>query len=113
MQRAMPAKTHLAEINGILCVSEMDVTKFGHFHSTFNVIFHLTRLLKASLDPLREPAQVTVTVQGVRTEGPAETRSLKVQSSAYKKLRHTKSYTVWCLQVGQRGEVVECSFWYG
>lgn len=77
------------------------------------MILSLTRLLKASLDPLREPAQVTVTVQGVRTEGPAETSSLKVQASASKTLRHTKSYMVWCLQVGQRGEVVEGSFWYG
>lgn len=42
------------------------------------------RLFEASLDPLREPAQVTVTEQGVGTKS----------------------------KVGQSGQVVESSFWY-
>lgn len=37
------------------------------------LIFLLTGLFEASLDPLREPAQVTVTVQGVGTKSPKHT----------------------------------------
>lgn len=75
--------------------------------------FLLTRLFEAGLHPLREPAQVTVTVQGVSAESPADTHThtlLQVESTT---LKHTYRYMVLHSQVGQSGEVVERSFRYG
>lgn len=51
--------------------------------------FLLTGLFEAGLHPLREPAQVTVTVQGVSAESPADTHThtlLQVESTT---LKHT------------------------
>ena len=54
------------------------------------LIFLLTGLFEASLDPLREPAQVTVTVQRVGTESPVNTQ-LKVKQQLHQRRRYTET----------------------
>lgn len=77
--------------------------------------FLLTGLFEAGLHPLREPAQVTVTVQGVSAESPADTHTHThyYKSNPQHLNTHTYRYMVLHSQVGQSGEVVERSFRYG
>lgn len=87
---------------------------YVYFNSFLIVILLLTRLFKASLDPLREPAQVTVTVQRVGAKSPRHTQTHSYMCyPQHLHPRHTSRYMGLYLQVGQRGEVVESSFWYG
>lgn len=83
------------------------------FKGIFIVICLRTGLLKTSLDPLREPAHFAVTVQGVSTKSPRETHQCSASSIESKSFMTQKQCMEWCSQVGQRGEVVEGSFWYG
>lgn len=58
-----------------MTADNMSYCNYRYSNSISMAIFHLTRLFEASLDPLREPAQVTVTEQGVGTKSPRHTHN--------------------------------------
>lgn len=59
---------------------KMQYFGYRYSNSVRKDFFLLTWLFKASLDPLREPAQVTVTVQGVGTKSPGHTHTTQTHN---------------------------------
>lgn len=72
LQRAMPASKHQKMLQSVCmftwCVSEN------------TCISPLTRLFKSSFHPLGQPAQVTVTVQGVGSQSTRDRRTIAVRT---------------------------------
>lgn len=85
---------------------------FDWCYCLYVYVSFLTRLFKSSLHPLGEPAQVTVTVQGVGTESANGRRVMAVRTMICHSRLKVKQMDER-LQVGQRGEVVEGSLGNG